>query len=80
MSEQLYPNGFRLAKSPYVKIRTVFLDIGTTVASFNIQLASTAIKQSWMFYLNASAITTQAISLEDVEISMIDQNVFYNLK
>jgi hypothetical protein len=80
LSAQLYPNGFNLAQAPYVKVRTLFLDIGTEAASFNIQLTATAIKNSWMFYMNTSNLVTQSISLTDVLVSMIDQNVYVNLK
>ncbi len=80
MNENLYPNGIQLAQAPYVKIRTLFLDIGTEAASFNIQLTATAIKNSWMFYMNTSNLIKQSFSLADIQVSMIDQNVYIGLK
>jgi hypothetical protein len=69
-----------LAQNSNVQVRTVFLNIGTVVATFNVQLAATAIKNGWIFYLNTSNIIQQSFDINDVSVSMIDQNVYYNLE
>jgi hypothetical protein len=69
-----------LAQNSNVQVRTVFLDIDTVVATFNVQLAATAIKNGWNFYLNTSNIIEQSFGINDVSVSMIDQNVYYELK
>lgn len=78
MSDQLYLNGFVLAKSSYVKVRNVYLDVGTTVATFNELLTSAAIKNAWMFYLNTSSLAKQSFDSSQVSVSMIDQNLYYD--
>ena len=75
LSSQLDSNGFTLSTSPYVKIRGVYVNTGSAVASFNVISTKAAIQSSWLGYL--STLNTTVLNLN---IWIIDQNLYYDLK
>ncbi len=62
---------------PYVKIRAVYIDAGSSTPTFNIVATQNAIRSAWIYYISSLNISS---SIQSIKVSMIDQNLYYDLK
>ena len=77
LNTQLNRNGFSLARGPYVRTRTIYIDADSVTVAFNEGNALDAIKFAWIQYLTQSDV---GVINSDINMWWIDQNVYYDLE